>query len=599
MTQGSSLTARSERLWLLGILLLVVALRFIAAGSDPMPELDAGFISDSGTWWKNPKQHLLWGQWIMDDGNFGILTAPAHALAQRAVFGLFGLGYAQGFLLSGVSGVVSTVLVFGLVRREHDAVPALLAAAFAGIDVLMLAYDRAAYPEPFQLMLMLAAVGAVLASRGRAWLAALGGVAVVAVLLAKPPGLVLAPIAATAWLALWITDRVREPSAATPAQFQWRGFALYTATAAVLVAFVGLVFLRPYAADVWLHFQQQMSDGQALGARVTDRVLLFGTPLGFRLNHFFRYEWYLLVAAGVFGAARIARVIRRRVTAVEVAAWLWVLLGLGVMGLQSYQQDRRFLFLVPPLAMLSAIALAHAVELGESAWQSLRARRLAMGGAGAVVALVMLYYLIPFGAWKMIGIGARLGRTWSYGEAGGILLSAMIVGAALLAAVWSPTVRLRGNTTLQRGLAAAALGMVLLRVVPELHTRGHGLRDISRAIDRISREWPAEDRVAVGWTAGTVTLTSHVLPASNEVKGPRASERFRPQLEIYSTSGKPLQQRKVWAVPGRPAKVVCAQLPAWNDARGTPRLTVHILVEPDRLAACQAAVSARIPRVPS
>jgi hypothetical protein len=383
MTQGSSLTARSERLWLLGILLLVVALRFIAAGSDPMPELDAGFISDSGTWWKNPKQHLLWGQWIMDDGNFGILTAPAHALAQRAVFGLFGLGYAQGFLLSGVSGVVSTVLVFGLVRREHDAVPALLAAAFAGIDVLMLAYDRAAYPEPFQLMLMLAAVGAVLASRGRAWLAALGGVAVVAVLLAKPPGLVLAPIAATAWLALWITDRVREPSAATPAQFQWRGFALYTATAAVLVAFVGLVFLRPYAADVWLHFQQQMSDGQALGARVTDRVLLFGTPLGFRLNNFFRYEWYLLVAAGAFGAARIARVIRRRVTAVEVAAWLWVLLGLGVMGLQSYQQDRRFLFLVPPLAMLSAIALAHAVELGDSAWQSLRARRLAMGGAGA------------------------------------------------------------------------------------------------------------------------------------------------------------------------------------------------------------------------
>ncbi|MBK9978075.1 MAG: glycosyltransferase family 39 protein [Gemmatimonadetes bacterium] len=214
MTQGSSLTARSERLWLLGILLLVVALRFIAAGSDPMPDLDAGFISDSGTWWKNPKQHLLWGQWFMDDGNFGILTAPAHALAQRAVFGLFGLGYAQGFLLSGVSGVVSTVLVFGLVRREHDAVPALLAAAFAGIDVLMLAYDRAAYPEPFQLMLMLAAVGAVLASRGRAWLAALGGVAVVAVLLAKPPGLVLAPIAATAWLALWITDRVREPSAA-------------------------------------------------------------------------------------------------------------------------------------------------------------------------------------------------------------------------------------------------------------------------------------------------------------------------------------------------------------------------------------------------
>lgn len=590
------MSSRTERLLLAGLLVVVVALRVVALGADPMPELDAGFISDSGTWWKNAKQHLMWGQWIMDDGNFGLLTAPVHTLAVRGVFALFGIGYPQGFLLSAISGVVSVLLVYAIVRREHGARAALMAAAFVGIDVLMVTYDRGAYPEPFQLMLMLAAVGAVLSSRDRPWLAALGGVAVAAVLLSKPPGLVLAPIAATAWSALWLADRLSERRPDRPAQFQLKGMLIYAITGAVILGVVGIVFLRPYAHDVWLHFQQQMSDGKALGGRVTDRVLLFGTPLGFRLNNFFRYEWYLLVVAAAFGAARIARVIRRPVTAIELASWIWVLLGLGVMGLQTYQQDRRFLFLVPPLAMLSAIALTTTVEIGSSEWRTPRARRLATGGAAGVLALVALYYVIPFGAWKMIGVGARLGRTWNYGEAGGLLLSAMIVGAMLVAAWWAPTLRWRGNVTMQLLVGIVPLGLVLARIVPELRTRGYGLRDTSHAIARITEGWSDADRVAVGWTAGSVTLDARVFPASNEVKGLRAAERFTPQLEIYSTSGKPLQPRKFWATPGRPQKVVCAQLPAWNDAAGTPRLTVHILVEPDRLAACQAAVRNNTPR---
>lgn len=590
------MSSRTERLLLAGLLVVVVALRLVALGADPMPELDAGFISDSGTWWKNAKQHLMWGQWIMDDGNFGLLTAPVHTLAVRGVFALFGIGYPQGFLLSAISGVVSVLLVYAIVRREHGSRAALMAAAFAGIDVVMVTYDRGAYPEPFQLMLMLAAVGAVLSSRDRPWLAALGGVAVAAVLLSKPPGLVLAPIAATAWGALWLADRLGERRPDRPAQFQLKGMLIYAITGAVILGVVGIVFLRPYAHDVWLHFQQQMSDGKALGGRVTDRVLLFGTPLGFRLNNFFRYEWYLLVVAAAFGAARIARVIRRPVTAIELASWIWVLLGLGVMGLQTYQQDRRFLFLVPPLAMLSAIALTTTVDIGESAWRSPRARRLATGGAAGVLALVALYYVIPFGAWKMIGVGARLGRTWNYGEAGGLLLSAMIVGAMLVAAWWAPTLRWRGNVTMQLLVGIVPLGLVLARIVPELRTRGYGLRDTSHAIARITEGWSDADRVAVGWTAGSVTLDARVFPASNEVKGLRAAERFTPQLEIYSTSGKPLQPRKFWATPGRPQKVVCAQLPVWNDAAGTPRLTVHILVEPDRLAACQAAVRNNTPR---
>ena len=589
----SSARSRPEVLWLAVILVVVIAFRVIALGADPMPELDFGFISDSGTWWKNPRLHAVWGVWTVDDGNYGVLTAPAYTVVMRAVFGLLGVGYAQAYTANALSGVLSVVLIYLMVRREAGASPALLAAAFTGINALTIAYDRSAYPESFQLMMMVAAVAAILASPGRPWLAALGGLAVAIVLLSKPPGLVLAPVATATWAAAWIRDR----QLGRPSRIDVRGIAAFAATATVLLAVVGVVYLRPHAQDVWRHFQLQMSvqmaDAATLGRLGIDRVLLFGTGLGFRLNGFFRLEWYLLMVTAAFTAGRIVRVIRRPVTTVEVAAWLWLLLGLGIMGLQTYQQDRRFLFLIPPLSILSSIALADAIELGESAWPSPRARRIATGVAAGVLALVLLFYVVPVGVWRMIAVGRWLGRTWSYGEAGGVLLSTMAVAVALLAAWRVPQVRWRGSVRPQLVVAAIPVLLVLARSGYEVLHRSRGLENVSRTLDRISDGWPAAERVAAGWSAGTVTLGSRVLPVNHETKGPRAAERFRPQLEVYAaTTGKDVRQSPLWAVPGRPTKVDCVQLPIWNDISGWPRLTIHVFVEPDRLAACQAAARA-------
>ena len=587
MTVESPARSRSEILWLAAILVVVILLRVLSLGADPMPELDYGFISDAGTWWKNPRLHAVWGEWTVDDGNYGILTAPAYTVVVRAAFALLGVGYAQAYTASAVSGVLTVVLIYLMVRREASASAALLAAAFTGLNVLTIAYDRSAYPESFQIMAMVAAVSAVLASRGRPWLAALGGLAVAIVLLSKPPGLVLAPIAAATWAAPWIMDR--RPSGFR--RFEARGLLAFVATAVVALAIVGIVYLIPHAQDVWRHFQRQMADGAFYGSQRTDRVLLFATRLGYRLNGFFRHEWYLLVVTAAFGAARIARVIRRPLTTVEIASWLWVVIGIGIMGLQTYQQDRRFLFLIPPLSMLSALLLAHAIELGESAWSSPRARRIATGTAAGVLALVLLFYLLPLGGpWKVISVGRLLGRTWTYGLAAGLLLSGVALAVGLVAAWRVPHVRWTGGVKAQIAVAVVPLVFVLARSGPEVLHRTRGLENVSQTLDRISGGWPAADRVAIGWAAGTVTLGSRVLPVNHEIKGPRAAERFRPQLELYAEqTGRAVVQDSFWAVPGRPLKIACAQLPIWNDASGRSRITIHIYVEPDRLAACQAA----------
>ena len=570
-----------------------MALRFLSLGADPMPELDPGFISDAGTWWKNPRLHAVWGVWTVDDGNFGLLTAPAYTLVMRGVFSLIGVGYAQAYTANAISGVVSVVLVYLMVRREANGPAALLAAAFLGLNFMTVAYDRSAYPESFQVMMMTAAVAAILTSPDRPWLASLGGLAAAIVLLAKPPGLVLAPVATATFAALWIVDR----QSGQPRRFTMRGVVIYVAAAGVALAFVGVVYLRPHAHDVWIHFQRQMADGAQLGGMVTTRVALFGTRLGFRLNGFFRNEIFLLIVTAAFGAARIARVIRRPVSTVEVASWVWLLLGIGAMGLQTYQQDRRFLFLIPALAMLSALALAHAIELGESRWPTPRARRIATGIGAGVLAIVVLFYAVPLGVPQAISAARMFGLNWNEGVAGGVLLSTAALVIGLVAARDVPPVHFRGSVRPQLVLAAIPLGYVLARTASEVRNRPRGLERVSRTLDRISAGWPDSDRVAVGWPAGTLTLGSRVIPANHELKGMRAAERFRPQLELYALAPDgTVKQASIWAVPGRPLKVDCGHLPIWGDESGEPRLMVHIFVEPDRLSACQATVRAPDPR---
>lgn len=587
MTGESSARTRSEMLWLAAILAAVIALRFLWLGADPMPELDEGFISDAGTWWKNPRLHAVWGVWTVDDGNFGILTAPAYTLVMRGVFAMLGVGYAQAYTANAISGVLSVILVYLMVRREASGPTALFAAAFLGINFMTVAYDRSAYPESFQVMMMTAAVAAILTSPGRPWLAALGGLAAAIVLLSKPPGLVLAPVATATFAALWIFDR----QSGQPTRFAMRGVIAYGAAALAVLAIVGVVFLRPHAADVWLHFQTQMSDGAVLGAKVTTRVALFATRLGYRLNGFFRYERILLIVTAAFGAARIARVIRRPVTTIEIVSWIWLVLGIGAMGLQTYQQDRRFLFLIPPLAMLSALALAHVIEIGESRWPTPRAQRIATGIGACVVAVVVVFYAVPLGVSQTMSAGRMLGQSWNHGVAGGVMVSTAALFAGLVAAWSMPQVRFRGSVRAQLVLAAIPVVYVLGRTGTEVRNRPRGLEHVSRTLDRISSAWPDSDRVAVGWPAGTLSLGSRVLPLNHELKGPRAAERFRPQFELYAggLDGR-IRQGSIWAVPGRPLKVDCAQLPIWGDESGGPRLLVHVFVEPDRLAACQAVV---------
>jgi len=571
----------AEILCVIALLGGIIALRFVHAGADPLENLDWGFISDNGTWWKNPRLHAVWGVWSYDDANFGLLTGPTYTLAMRAIFALFGVGFAQAFATNAISGVITSLLVYVVVRREAGPLAALLAMALVGVNVIAVSYDRSSYPESFQTMAMMATVVAILASARRPWVAVLGGVCVIITLLAKPPGLVLAPVATATWAAVWIMQRRQAPTA----PFAWKAPLLYTGTAAGVLAVVIVAFLIPHLEDVRLHFAQQMRDGAELGALQIERLQLFGSRLGFRMNGFFRHEWHLFIPVAAFAAARMARIARTPVTTIELAAWIWLVLGLGVMGLQTYQNDRRFVFLVPPLAVLTAVAAASAFALDESRWRDVRLRRIGLGMGAGLLTFVLAFYLAPYGLARVAAWKARMGVAWTPGFTGGLLLSALATLVGVLVAWRQPSLRWRGSLPVQLVLVTLPMLYMGAKLGRRVQQSEYGLQHVSDALARISRGWPYEERFALGWPATTLTMGSTVLSLNHEVKGLPPAQRFRPQLELYAVVvGAKLRQRPEWEVPGRPRKVECASMPIWDG-----RYIVHIFVEPARLAACQLA----------
>jgi hypothetical protein len=120
-----------------------------------------------------------------------------------------------------------------------------------------------------------------------------------------------------------------------------------------LIVFLSLV--RPH----WESILQQLtiSSRNVYGVAAAEdrpRLVLFGWEgLGMTLNLFWTQCVVLVVAAGALLIARLGKALPSRPDLVELLCWSWVVGGLLFLACQGYQPDRRFLFLLPPIAVLA------------------------------------------------------------------------------------------------------------------------------------------------------------------------------------------------------------------------------------------------------
>jgi len=576
---------RREVAWLATLMLAVTVVRVVALSADPSMDIEGGFIYDWGEWAKNARLHALWGVWTVDDYNTGIYTAFGFTMAVRLAFEAFGVAQSSANLVNALAGVFSVLVTYRVVRVFASGRVALSAAALAGFAPLMIAYDRSGYPESFQNAFMVAAVAAVFSTRRS--VAALGGVAFAFAILAKWTGLIVIPIAVVSWVVLWGGDRLLhlEP------RFSWNRLLIYwTAAAAIMIPML-LAFIVPHWHEIAMQFvysAKTIFTPTERGA-TPYRVSLFGQDtLGFRFNGFFRMQWFVVAAAGLFAAGRISRTLRQPLTQIELACWAWLAGTLLYSARQYYQPDRRFLILVPPLVILSGLFLARDITVGTSGWRSPRWRAASTAVAAALLAGLAAFYLTTFyTAWALTRVAFHSGLTLSYSSAAGLIVTAAVMVAG--GAGWWFADRLPQATFRRQWLLVPVFSLLMLgRWSWQMYHRGHSMERIRTVVGRITDQWPASQRVVQGATAATFTMGTRALGVSIELEGPPAMQRYHHRLDMYIAKGTmPVDPRFYRPPPGEAPKMDCAQLPLQP-----PRYTIHLFVDTAMVDQCRTAATA-------
>lgn len=597
----------------LALALVVVAPRLLFLDADPPQDMHVHFVTDEGWWAHNARQRALFGRWILDEHNPPLFLAPVHSGVLFATYEAFGVGLRQTRLPSAVAGILTCLIVGLVVRREASDRAAFWSVLLLGTSYFLLSHNRVAFTESLQLLLVTGAMLGFLRARERPLLGAAAGLSLVAAVGVKPNAAIAGVVVGALWLGL-ILDRHADAAARTArSRAAWAfgaAFALGAGAVWVLLAEPHLGEIQrelarhlprglgddplvggPLGLLLWFGHREQPapSPDPAAGAFVTERVL----------SGFFQQSWPLVLA--VAGAA-VLRLLGARRTAVgwlEATCWLWLGLGLALLASKSYQPDRYFLLLVPPCAVIAALAWSgRAAGASDDARAApVRGRGLRIAVAGGVIGLLLAVYgratlmpmlldwtaELPLGDQPGIGEGVLLTALWT---------AALAAGLAIAVAAW----RALGGRRLALGAPLLLLAIVVhdvARFAPQLAAPRFTIRDAGRELGALLAPLPAARRVVVGDSADALSLEHDAfafLIRDWPFKGMQMNldgiERFHPSLGVF-VEWRGVSAAGMQAVDWSAYPVVRA-IDAWPDRQGRSQLRILVHAIDPRLAPAAA-----------
>ncbi len=366
MTREDKEIARgSFRLWLLALILAAAAVRGVYPAADPPWTTTVGVVwHDEGAWVHNARNKVLFGAWTQDAWN-PMYIAPVFTALQYAAFEVFGVGVRQARLVSALCGVASVWLLAAGVARIAGRRSGLIAGGLLATNYVYVMWNRAALMEGPMVAFMAASWYCYVRARSRpGWGVGAAACALLAFFTKASAAFFVVTLALEASLTLWLWHRGRpggvasadSPSAATATsgpevpypRFAW----LTLASLGLLGLLAVLVFVVPNWTDYrFYNWQMSVTRKPSYTVRaLVDRVTWF--PI---LHDLFTRSWFVLVV----GLTAALGVLARWRTALPAERLLLLWLGLGAMELILHDvgNERRFVFFIPALVALTAIAL--------------------------------------------------------------------------------------------------------------------------------------------------------------------------------------------------------------------------------------------------
>jgi 4-amino-4-deoxy-L-arabinose transferase-like glycosyltransferase len=438
-------SSRRFALTLAAIVVLAALLRGLFPTADPPWRTTVGVVwHDEGAWTHNARNRALWGTWVTDNWN-PMYIAPVFTGLEYAAFSAFGVGLWQARTVSMAAGVLSVWLLGLAVARLGGRTAGLIAAGLLATNYVWVMYSRAALMEATMVAFMVASFCSAVRAQDRpAWGLAAGPLALLAYFTKAAAASYVAALGLVALVSLveagWRLRTTRTGDAWPLRNTEGR------AALAILVglALGGAIALAVFVLPNWAEYRfynWQMSVTRKPSYTVKallDRLSWF--PV---VHDVFTRMWFVVLVASVALAGWLARL--RETTAAERLLAAWIGLGALQLVLHDVGNERRFVYLIPALVAVAALALGRDGRLLPAGVASLSSgRRLAalpvvLAGAylvcGGLVRLAFLYDIGPSVRWSALAavvLTAVLYATWRRVAR---LLAARAIGATAALAI--------------------------------------------------------------------------------------------------------------------------------------------------------------------
>ena len=492
--------ARTYRVCLLVIAAVAILLRAVFPLADPPWQIPVGVVwHDEGAWTHNARNMALFGTWETDRWN-PMYLAPVFNALEYASFRLFGVGLWQARLVSEVLGFASVLLVAGAVRRAAGRTAGAMAGALMATNYVWVMWNRAALLETAMVVPMTAALYACARAertagpRAALW-GALASVFAVAAFFSKAAAAFF-PVALLGVAAAGLVGarRGRAPErASSPFLDAHTGVILGLVVSAAVAA---VVFVIPYWTE-FTFYNWQMSVTRKPSytwEAFVDRASWL--PV---VHDFFTRQWMLLLLA--LGALFSTLARWRTSTAVERLSVAWILVGCAELIVHDVGNQRRFVFLVPPLITLAAMVLGRDRRLLAPEASSVRLRHLA---AASPLILYALYVLA--------GSAARVG--FEHQISPGVRLGAVaaVLMAIALVATWPRPARAMSRAPWPRRASVALLLIIMAGDVAGFVQWAAGRTYHNYHAMRSVADWLPPGTLVHGKLANGLALESRIRP---------------------------------------------------------------------------------------
>lgn len=407
------MTHRQFVAWMIVILAAGALLRGLYPAADPPTHATVGVVwHDEGAWTHNARNKALFGAWSLDAWN-PVFIAPVFTALEYASFAAFGVGVRQARLVPEVLGLLSVALLGLGIARIGGRRAGLIAAALLSTNYVYVMWNRAALMEaPMTAFLVASWYCYTRAESAARWGLAAAAFGVLAFFTKAAAAFFLAALGADALATILLGRRYSQTSV--------RAAATTFVGLAVCTLIPLLLFVAPNWAEYrFYNWQMSVTRKPSYDLKsVIDRVTWF--PV---LHDLFTRMWFALVVG--IGAALALLTRWREASAGERLLALWIGVGALELLVHDVGNERRFVFFIPALIGLAALAIGRSQSVIPasvatlSRGQALIALPLVAYSAyivaGALVRLFFLYQISPnvrLAAAIAVALTAALYATW-------------------------------------------------------------------------------------------------------------------------------------------------------------------------------------------